>query len=56
MTKFCEILTSDPPGANARIKFEVFKETYLYLITQIEKSTSSKYAEEVCSYLQTEWV
>ncbi len=55
MTKVCEILTSDPPGSNARIKFEVFKEIYVYLITQVEKSTPMKYVEEVCSFLQSEW-
>lgn len=56
LVKVCEVLTSDPPGANARIKFDVFKETYLYLITQIDKSTSRKYAEDVCNYLENNWV
>ena len=55
LTKVCEILSLDPPGANARIKFDVFKEIYLYLITQVEKSTSPRYADGVLNYLQTEW-
>lgn len=55
MSKVCEILTADPPGANYRIKFEVFKEVYTYLVTQIEKSTSLKHVEEVCNYLKSEW-
>lgn len=56
MSKVCEILTSDPPGSNSRIKFDVFKEIYTYLITQVEKSTPMNYVEEVCSFLETEWV
>lgn len=56
MTKVCEVLTTDPPGNNARIKFEVFKEIYMYLISQVEKTTSKKHAEDVCSYLEKEWV
>ena len=56
MSKVCEVLTSDPPGSNARIKFTTFKELYIFLISQVEKSTSKKHAEEVCLYLETEWV
>jgi hypothetical protein len=56
MTKVCEVLTSDPLGANARIKFTVFKELYMFLISQVEKSTTKKHAEEVCLYLESEWV
>ena len=56
MSKVCEILTSDPPGSNARIRFELFKEIYVFLISQVEKSTPLKYVDEVCSYLDSEWV
>lgn len=56
MTKVCEVLTADPPGANARIKFDVFKELYLYLVMHVEKTTSKKHVEDVCHYLQNEWV
>lgn len=56
MSKVSEILTSDPPGSNPRIKFAIFKEVYTYLITQVEKSTSMKYVEEVLSFLESEWV
>ncbi len=56
MTRVCEVLTADPPGANARIKFERFQELYLYYVTQVEKTTSPRYAEEVCTYLKKEWV
>ncbi len=56
MTRVCEVLTSDPPGSNARIKFTVFKEIYMYLISQVEKMTSKKHAEDVCAYLEKEWV
>ncbi len=56
MSKVCEILTTDAPGSNARIKFDTFKEIYTYLITQVEKSTSMKYVEEVNSYLESEWM
>lgn len=55
MTRVCEVLTADPPGSNARIKFDVFKEIYTYMGVEIEKSTSKKYVDEVCTYLQTEW-
>ena len=56
MTKVCEILTTDAPGSNPRIKFSIFKEIYTYLITQVEKSTPLKYVDEVNSFLESEWV
>ena len=56
MTRVCEVLTADPPGANARIKFEIFKDIYTYLVTQVEKVTSKRHVENVCNYLQNEWV
>ena len=55
MTRVCEVLTMDPPGNNSRIKFEVFKDIYIYLISQVEKKTSKKHAEDVCTYLEKEW-
>ncbi|RNA24630.1 ropporin-1 [Brachionus plicatilis] len=55
MSKVCEVLTADPPGANSRIKFEVFNDLYSFLTFQVEKSTSSKHVEEVCAYLKSEW-
>ena len=55
MSKVCEVLTADPPGANSRIKFEVFKNLYTFLVFQIEKSTSPNHVEEVCTYLKSEW-
>lgn len=56
MSKVCEILTTDAPGSNPRIKFTIFKEIYTYLITQVEKSTPKKYVDEVLNFLETEWV
>ncbi len=56
MTKVCEVLTADPPGSNARIKFEVFQELYEFLAVQVEKTTPKKHVDEVCAYLKTEWV
>jgi hypothetical protein len=55
LTKVCQILTSDEPGSNARIKFTVFKEIYSYLVMQIEKSSTRDKVEEVSNYLETEW-
>jgi hypothetical protein len=56
MTKVCEILTADPPGANARIPFEKFKEIYSYMASSVEVDIPRKHVEEVCNYLETEWV
>jgi len=56
MSKVCEVLTSDPPGSNARIKFDTFKEIYTFVVVQVEKTTSKKHVEEVCTYLENEWV
>ena len=56
LTKVCQVLTADPPGANARIKFDVFKEIYEFLAVQVEQSTPKTHVDEVCAYLQSEWV
>lgn len=56
MTKVCEVLTADPPGANARIKFTIFQKIYEFLATQVEKTTPKKHVDEVCNYLTQEWI
>lgn len=55
MTKVCEILTADPPGANARISFQTFKDIYTYLVAYLERETPRSHVDDVCKYLQTEW-
>ena len=55
MSKVCEILTADPPGANSRIQFDKFKYIYIYLVSNVERETPRKHVDEVCQYLETEW-
>ena len=55
MTKVCEILTADLPGANARIPFDKFKYVYIYLVSNVERETPRKHVDDVCQYLETEW-
>ena len=53
--KICELLTSDPPGANARIPFEQWKDFYRYL-AQLDGEISEEQVKNVVDYLQHEWV
>ncbi|CAF0752473.1 unnamed protein product [Didymodactylos carnosus] len=55
LTKLCELLTSDPPGANARIPFEQWKKFYRYL-AELDGDISEKHIKEVIDYLANEWV
>ena len=55
MIKICELLTSDPPGANARIPFEQWKEFYRYL-AHLDGEISEQRMKLVLNYLEREWV
>ncbi|CAF3541151.1 unnamed protein product [Rotaria socialis] len=55
LIKICELLTSDPPGANARIPFEQWKKYYRYL-AEIDGDIREPHIKEVIDYLANEWV
>jgi hypothetical protein len=55
LLKVCELLTSDPPGANARISFEQWKDFYRYL-ARLEGGIDDGHVDKVLNYLQKEWV
>jgi len=55
LIKICELLTSDPPGANARIPFEQWKKFYRYL-AELDGDVSEQHIKQVIDYLATEWV
>lgn len=55
LMKVCELLTSDPPGANARISFEQWKKYYRYL-AQLDGEISESHIKQVIDYLANEWV
>ena len=55
LIKICELLTSDPPGANARIPFEQWTKYYRYL-AQVDGDISEEHLKKVLNYLQNEWV
>lgn len=48
-------MTSDPPGANARIPFEQWIHFYQYL-AQLDGEISEKHQENVIDYLEREWI
>ena len=53
--KICELLTSDPPGANARIPFEQWKFFYRYL-ADLDGDISVEHRRGVIEYLSNQWV
>lgn len=55
LIKICELLTSDPPGANARIPFEQWKTFYEYL-SALDGEISEQHRKQVLDYLTNEWV
>lgn len=55
MIKICELLTSDPPGANARIPFEQWKDYYRY-VASLDGDISQEQIKRVLDYLEREWV
>ncbi|CAF2474909.1 unnamed protein product [Rotaria sp. Silwood2] len=55
LIKICELLTSDPPGANARIPFEQWKKYYRYL-AELDGDVHEQQIKEVIDYLANEWV
>ncbi|KAI3380252.1 hypothetical protein SNEBB_010629 [Seison nebaliae] len=55
MTFVCELLTSDPPGANPRIQWEIWKHIYRYLALEIETDISAEHVDMICKYLYDEW-
>ncbi len=55
LIKLCELLTSDPPGANARISFEQWKKFYRYL-AELDGEVSEPRIKQVIDYLANEWV
>ncbi|CAF0885699.1 unnamed protein product [Adineta steineri] len=55
LIKICELLTSDPPGANARIPFEQWKKFYRYL-AELDGDISEERIKQVIDYLANEWV
>lgn len=55
MVKICELLTSDPPGANARIPFEQWKSFYKYL-ADLDGDISKREQQRLIDYLEKEWV
>ncbi|CAF0736319.1 unnamed protein product [Rotaria sp. Silwood1] len=55
LIKICELLTSDPPGANARIPFEQWKKYYRYL-AELDGEVHQQHIKEVIDYLANEWV
>ncbi|CAF0756310.1 unnamed protein product [Rotaria sordida] len=55
LIKICELLTSDPPGANARIPFEQWKKYYRYL-AELDGDVKEQHIKEVIDYLANEWV
>ncbi|CAF1218790.1 unnamed protein product [Adineta ricciae] len=55
LIKICELLTSDPPGANARIPFDQWKKFYRYL-AELDGDIRQEQIQEVIDYLANEWV
>ncbi|CAF0725952.1 unnamed protein product [Adineta ricciae] len=55
LIKICELLTSDPPGANARIPFDVWKKYYRYL-AELDGDITEEHVKQVIDYLANEWV
>ena len=55
LIKICELLTSDPPGANARIPFDQWKKFYRYL-AELDGEIRQEQIQEVIDYLANEWV
>ena len=55
LMKICELLTSDPPGANPRIPFETWKKFYQYL-AELDGDVSQAHMKQVIDYLANEWV
>lgn len=55
LIKICELLTSDPPGANARIPFEQWKNFYQYL-AEVDGDINKQHIKKVLDYLSNEWV
>jgi len=55
LIKICELLTSDPPGANARIPFEQWKKFYRYL-ADLDGEVSEQRIKQATDYLANEWV
>ncbi|UJR33684.1 hypothetical protein I4U23_021113 [Adineta vaga] len=55
LIKICELLTSDPQGANARIPFDVWKKYYRYL-AELDGDITEQHVKQVIDYLANEWV
>ncbi|UJR13592.1 hypothetical protein I4U23_000605 [Adineta vaga] len=55
LIKICELLTSDPPGANARIPFEQWKKFYRYL-AELDGDIRQEQIKDVIDYLSNEWI
>jgi len=51
MKTICEVLTADPEGGAARIRFQLFKDLYSYL-AQIDGEISADHISSVLTHLQ----